>query len=285
MFKKDGTLSKGLPPKYNEETKAYSNKNITIMKPTEFIVGVESCFENYHFSIPTVETPPIRIDNRLYNFKANRGIVVNPDQPILVTQSAPAKEYTVLFVDKKFINEIAYSICGKSEVQFVDDNYILSKRTLDSFNNFIYESTNVQPKCNLMLDSISTQIAILLLREVNSNISSKITDKTYSSKSPINKAIEFIEEYYNCNLSLDDLCKVSNLSPYHFTRIFKSETGKTPHEYLLDKKISKALEMIKLNKCSLNEVAQACGFISQSHFSTVFKSKIGVSPSTYKKEM
>jgi len=100
----------------------------------------------------------------VHTFKANRAIVANPQQSLLVTQNVSTKEYTALFINKKFIEQIAYDICGRSEVQFINDNYIISKQLIQLFENFIYEYTNIHPTCPLMLDSISTQIAIQILR-------------------------------------------------------------------------------------------------------------------------
>ncbi len=72
------------------------------------------------------------------------------------------------------------------------------------------------------------------------------------------------------------------MSPYHFIRIFKNETGKTPYEYLVDIKIEKACSLLRRSNLSVTEICFLCGFNSSSHFSTVFKQKIGVSPSMYR---
>lgn len=285
MLKLDDILFKKLPDEYTSDLKIYASNNISIAKPDKFITNVESCFNNYHISIPTVTPPPTKIGSRVYEFKANRAMVLNPGQPILVTEDVPTKEYIAIVVNKKFMQEIAYNACGKTDVQFILDNYVVSRRLMNSIEEFIYEATNKLSNFTLMLDSLSIQIAVQLLREIDSNITSKISKKVYSDKPHINKAIEFIEEYYNSNISIEDLCKVCNLSPYHFIRIFKQETGKTPHEYILDKKIEEAIKLIEGKQYSLNEIAQLCGFISQSHFSTVFRKRIGISPSLYRKQL
>lgn len=285
MLTLDNMVFKKLPDEYITDLKAYANNNISIAKPNKFIVKIESCFDNYHISIPTVTPPHTKIGNKIYEFKANRAMALNPGQSILVTQDVHTREYTALVINKRFLQEIAYNACGKTDVQFILDSYVVSRRLTNFFEDFIYEATNMQSNYTLMLDSISIQIVIQLLREINSNILNKINRKVYSDKPHINKAIEYIKEYYNSNISIDDLCKVCNLSPYHFIRIFKLETGKTPHEFILDKKISKALRKIKDGQHSLNEVSQLCGFISQSHFSTVFKKKVGVSPLVYKRQL
>lgn len=281
MSKTEGILLRGLPADLPAKPKVYANHNIAILKPNQFIVNKECYFEQYHFSVPTVTPPPLYIGKKQYSFKANRILAINPDQSILAKHEAPAKEYTALFINKRFLQEVAYTISGKTDVQFDQSNHIISKRLRDSFESFICESVSIDNGSSLMLDSISTQIAIQILREIQSNITNKMVEGECIDKPHAKKAIEFIEEYYNSDLSLHDLCNVTNLSPYHFIRVFKMETGKTPHEYLLDKRIQKALEMIQRNQYSLSEVAQTCGFVNQSHFCTTFKKRVGVNPSLY----
>ncbi|MFA5524067.1 MAG: AraC family transcriptional regulator [Tissierellales bacterium] len=285
MLRLDDLLYKKLPDEYTADLKIYANSNLSIAKPEKFVANIEICFDNYYFFIPTATPPPTKICKKVYEFKANRAIALNPEQSILLTEDVPTKEYTSIIINKKLVQEVAYQTCGREEVQFITDSYAISRRLKSFFDDFVYEATNAHSSYSLMLDSISIQIVIQLLREINSNIFNKISCKAYSDKSHIIKAIDFIEEYYNSNISIEDLCKVSNLSPYHFIRLFKAKTGRTPHNYILDKKIEEAIKIIKSKDYSLIEVAQICGFISQSHFSTVFKKRVGISPSSYKKQL
>ena len=74
---------------------------------------------------------------------------------------------------------------------------------------------------------------------------------------------------------------IANLSPYHFIRVFKAETGKTPYEFLLEIKVEKAIELIKARKYTITEIAMMCGFTSSSHFSNVFRKIKGISPTDF----
>jgi AraC-like DNA-binding protein len=276
--------------------KIYTHPNIILVKPSFYILNMECHFDNYHFPIPAFQPPTLKIGRREYTLSPYRAMAINPEQSIknvrgdtkqtsLTTQYMSTKEYTALFVNKRFLQGIAYNVCGKAEVQFVNDNYIVTKQLKGFLESFAYEFVNMQQGRSLLLDCTSTQIAIQLLRELKSNLSSSVLEKTYQGKSHASKATEFMREYYTSDVHLDDLCKVANLSPYHFIRVFKAEIGKTPHEYLLDLRIEKAKEMIKANQYALHEIADICGFIKQSHFCTVFKKRVGVSPSTYRKEL
>jgi AraC family transcriptional regulator len=269
-------------------TNVFYNNNTIIVRPNIFIANDENCFSDYHFSIPSTTTPPIRIGKKEYNVKANRVLTLNPEESIIIKNSAgnlPTKEYIVLFINKKFLQEISYEIYGKTYVSFANSNYTINNTMRYAFELFAKEFKNAHAGNALMLKSLSTQIAIGLLRGLKSNMCNKVNGKSYDGIHYIDKVIDFMEENYNSAISLEDLCRVANQSLYHFIRVFKQETGKTPHEYLIDIKIRKAEEMMKRKEHSLSEIAQLCGFINQSHFCTVFKRKIGESASAYRKKL
>jgi AraC family transcriptional regulator len=281
-------VARELPIEMPVQTGIFYDKNTIIVRPNTFITNVETNFSDYHFSIPSVDPPTTKIGKKEYDFKANRAIVLNPEESIFVkkdTRDIPTKEYTALFINRKFLQEISYEVCGRTYVSFTNSNYTISNKMRFAFESFADEFKNFQPGNRLILESISTQITIELLRGLKSNIYDKIHEKKYGGVHHIIKVIEFMEEHYNSSISLDDLCKVANLSLYHFIRVFKEETGKTPHEYQIDIKIRKAEEILRRKHYSLKEIAQMCGFINQSHFCTVFKRKMGESASSYIKKI
>ncbi len=296
MGKLENELLMGTNNNFPKDIKKYTHKNISLIKPSFYILNMETYFDNYHFVIPTTQPPPLKIENKQYFLKDNRVMPVNYGQTLKVNivnpktksnepEFLPTKEYIALFIDKELLQNITYNACGKTNVQFYNETHLFSKKLKDLLDFFTQEVVTIQQGRTLMMDSICVQISIQLIRDLKSNISYRIFEKEYESKSHVNIAIEFLREYYNSNINLDDLCKVTNLSPYHLIRIFKAETGKTPHSYLLDVKIEKAQEMIKTKHYSLNEIAHLCGFVRQSHFSTVFKKRTGITPLAYLKSL
>jgi AraC family transcriptional regulator len=264
------------------------NKDTIIVRPNLIVTNAMNIFSDYHFSIPSVAPPPLRIGRKELSVKPNRVLAINPEESIMIKSSVenlPTREYTALFINKKFLQEISYEIYGKTYVSFANTNYNISNMMRTSFELFAKEFKSSNVGNVLMIESLSAQIAIVLLRELKSNFSNKVHEKKYGGIQHIDRVIEYMEENYNAAINLDDLCLVANQSVYHFIRVFKQETGKTPHEYLIDIRINKAEEMMKRGEHSISEIAQICGFINHSHFSTVFKRKIGESASSYRKKL
>ena len=98
----------------------------------------------------------------------------------------------------------------------------------------------------------------------------------------IYRARDYIGTCFGEDVSLRGLSDTACLSPFHFAREFKKETGLPPHAYLIQTRVKKAREMIAAGK----QIAQAAcetGFTDQSHLTRHFKRITGVTPGQYRK--
>lgn len=89
----------------------------------------------------------------------------------------------------------------------------------------------------------------------------------------------------NASFSVSQLLSSFPLSEDYLRRLFKRETGCSPHEYLLDLRLDHACEMLNAlggNTCIIKEIAYACGFDDPLYFSRMFRKKKGCSPSQWK---
>lgn len=89
---------------------------------------------------------------------------------------------------------------------------------------------------------------------------------------------EFIDAGLDQPLSVQAMAQLLGLSEGYFMRAFKAATGKSPHGYLIDRRLAKARALIRDSTAPLAHIAHACGFSSQAHMTTTFKQRLGVSP-------
>jgi AraC-like DNA-binding protein len=94
-------------------------------------------------------------------------------------------------------------------------------------------------------------------------------------------AAELISSRLDGKLPVQELASACNLSVSHFSRAFVQTFGMPPHRWLLVRRIDSAKELISQGKLSLLEVANACGFATQSHFTRIFTSMVGTPPSRW----
>lgn len=98
------------------------------------------------------------------------------------------------------------------------------------------------------------------------------------------KTTQDIREYLHANyakkITIADLSNISTLSPYHLIRIFKKNTGITPHQYLVNVRIQRARRLLADGE-DIVEVAYKTGFSDQSHLTRTFKRIVGITPGRY----
>ena len=101
--------------------------------------------------------------------------------------------------------------------------------------------------------------------------------------SPVYSAVCYIRKNYRSNLSLEDIAKQSNLSKYHFIRLFKYTCGCTPHEFLILTRLNRAKDLLTSTDLPISWVAQEVGYRNVATFSYMFSERVGLTPSQFRK--
>jgi len=95
--------------------------------------------------------------------------------------------------------------------------------------------------------------------------------------------VAFVEDHLDRELSLSELASLMGYSPDHFSRLFKAAFEITPYQYVLERRVARAKQLLRARAHSLAEVALACGFSSQAHLCVTFKTRVGVTPGAYRR--
>lgn len=102
------------------------------------------------------------------------------------------------------------------------------------------------------------------------------------SNSIIEMAEEYIKDNFHKDVSLDEVSKTVNISPYYFSKIFKEGTGKNFIEYLTNIRMERAKELLSTTEHSMKEICAMCGYSDPNYFSRSFKKNVGVTPTEFK---
>jgi AraC family transcriptional regulator len=100
----------------------------------------------------------------------------------------------------------------------------------------------------------------------------------------LEKVVEHIGANIGTSITLADLAKVANTSPFHFSRLFKNATGMSPHAFVLSRRTTMACQLLEAGVESLSIIAMKSGFSSQSHMGRAFKKILKVSPAAYRQQ-
>ena len=157
-----------------------------------------------------------------------------------------------------FISEYI-DTANRSDELFGIFNAILDQLNANQRYSYLYSSARF-----LEILSILGQISIADYRQ-----SALSTHDHYPA--PLEKAIVYITKNYNQKITMEDLCKYSNVSPQHLIRLFHTHMHTTPIQYINQNKISHAKEMLRTTGLSISEISYSLGFSDPGYFSRLFK--------------
>ena len=100
----------------------------------------------------------------------------------------------------------------------------------------------------------------------------------------IKEAINFIEQNFQNDLTIEDIAAVCDINRSYFGKIFRNTIGRSPQEFLMNYRMVKATELLKLTSLSIADIGSAVGYENQLHFSRAFKTIYGVSPREWRNQ-
>lgn len=98
----------------------------------------------------------------------------------------------------------------------------------------------------------------------------------------VKRVKDCLESCYADNLTLEELARIANLSPFHLIRVFRKEVGLPPHVYQTRLRLNHAKALLT-QAATLGEAALNAGFFDQSHFTNHFRKVFGYPPGVYLK--
>jgi len=129
-----------------------------------------------------------------------------------------------------------------------------------------------------------SELIFNLYQETHRESQEQATDgRSRSFDRIVAKTAEYIEQAWNRPFSLSELAAHAHISPNHLHRIFSRALGQTPYQYILDRRMAAAKELLLNSDFNLAEIAERCAFSSQTYFSFVFRRETGQTPGEYRR--
>lgn len=95
-------------------------------------------------------------------------------------------------------------------------------------------------------------------------------------------ARKFLDRNFDEPITIENLSREVALSPYYLIRSFRKAYRQTPHQYLMEQRITRAKELLRNSDLSITEICVTVGYDSLGSFSTLFRKATGISPSAYR---
>lgn len=135
----------------------------------------------------------------------------------------------------------------------------------------------------LYVESLGTALAVHLLRKYG--MSNRQADLHKGGLAPalLRRVIDYINANLGDELSLAELARITGLSAAHFGQAFRTAIGKPPHQYVIEKRIHRARELLRDANVPIAEIASVVGFSSQSHLTFNFRRVTGITPARFRR--
>ena len=114
--------------------------------------------------------------------------------------------------------------------------------------------------------------------------SAKLVQSSKMSDYYIKEALNYIEQNFQNDITIEDIAAVCGINRSYFGKIFRNSIGRSPQEFLMNYRMVKATELLKLTSLSIAEIGSAVGYENQLHFSRAFKTIYGVSPQEWRNQ-
>ena len=163
----------------------------------------------------------------------------------------------------------------------------------DSFKQLASSKSylNNEQDCMMLLMSYIKEGNITAANNLYNDIISSNTQSSYEEESTENDAYStvekiklFLEENYNRDIGRSDVAKYVYMNEAYIGRIFKQQTGKSIHDYHMDFRLKKALEMLA-NDEKIAVICQKIGYSDKRKFIRNFKHYTGYAPNEYRKNI
>jgi len=216
-------------------------------------------------------------------FKASGAISFFPsDQPLsgrLKVERGVFADVLFLALNPVFVSRVAEGL----ELDADRIELIEQRRNTDPTLHHIAMALRAGVQTGTALDrmygeGLSTALAAHLLREYGAAVLEPKTQYGGLPRAKLARALEYIQDQLNADLTVSRIAQAVYMSPHHFKRLFKQSTGQSPYQYVVEARVRKAKELLTTGKFTISEAAFHVGFADQSHLTRHFKRVFGLPP-------
>jgi AraC-like DNA-binding protein len=255
------------------------------LKSIELVHGISKCYSLPRHFHEELELGIRQGDGWRFNYRGAMHSV--PLNTLVVTQPGEAHQadsksdrdcsFRGLRVGVDLLRQVAIEVAGRdTELPFFPMPIVHDR-------NFNTQIVRVHQALSQSISQLEQQtlildlLAQLILRYAEN---SPCLANLGEERQPVDRVRTYLEEHYDQEIPLEQLARVANLSSFHLNRSFSRTFGMPPHAYQIQVRILQAKKLLRKQR-SIEQVALATGFASQSHFGSHFKRLVCVTPRQY----
>lgn len=243
---------------------------------------LDQCFKIY---IPVDGEATIQINNTDYSINSNNIYFISGFELDAQKCDSFMNIYwlhfipTSLYLRRILLNTVSIFSWHKEDIDFLDEK-----------NNYIKSIFNPNYKGTTHISQIpysyeEAKLHAFILNLIADVLKYNLTKKTtpIHGLAKLKPAIDFMNNEFRQNPSLEEIAEKSNLAPNYFHRVFRKHFGLTPLNYMLRMRMEIAVRLLTTTSKSVKEIAYEAGYSNEFYFYRQFKKHYNYSPGKLKK--
>ncbi|MDG3086384.1 AraC family transcriptional regulator [Vibrio hannami] len=227
-------------------------------------------------------------DGSLTDLKTSPGnIWINPPKtPFTHNISEPCYFVILAIEEEEFLSNCPLNLQGK-ELQFLNNYNVMDESIKGVIELFMLEAKTKGRNGRVYLKNLISLLATSYIQNYSNYIdlqNDQITSSKFDQRQ-VDKVDQYITDNIGQQISVDDLADLLRCSKFYFLREFKKLVGMTPYQYLMNKRLDQAKELLFGDNVNIAAVGHDLGFNDQSHFTRAFKNQFGLTPGQYVKQL
>lgn len=289
------------------ETHGFVNLESSVVSRTSAGLGWSKAFMSVQEQLPFKNTFKSRPDillvnvnsgamqgrlgalNRTYDLDRIAGnLSIIPDEVDLDVELKSKISSTHLYIRRSVVDEVAAIIYRKESANVeIAFRPALYDPVLEQLCHAIRDALDTHsPTSALYVEHITHAVAAYLLRHYSNVGLQRETVSTNGklSASLLRRTREMIEGKLGERITLAEIAADTGLGADHFSRMFKQETGLSPYQFVIRRRVDRARHLLAETVVPIAEIAHECGFADQVHLTRAFRRIVGTTPGAYRRE-
>lgn len=242
--------------------------------------------DDYQITIPISGTPFLELNKKSNLLNKNIRMITSPGEKHFHFTNEEDSRILLININKQLVDQVLSARLTKEVKEFDFRNYGegQSEKLVKIADELVRTNLLFAPD-TIRNEEVEWELAQTLLSiQEGSHSEQWRKEVTLNSYPLIKRVVQFIDENYQLDLTLDDLTRVSNLSKFYLIRTFKEVMGCTPAQYVSEKRLSQAVHLLLKTNFDITTICFEVGFGSLQTFERVFKRRFGVTVSGFRKK-
>jgi AraC family transcriptional regulator len=245
-----------------------------------YAITPEHCHPAYMFVIPFDDRTEVKMEGKVLTCGHGRIFCLSPGIPHQELPSEAAPRYIAVMIGKRFFERQLAHYGARRPVVFRGEAYDAPQSLVPTLKRFMIEADDHLPGSAPVLSALSVEVCHAMIRAI---VRTPVPTDRMTERVEVGRVIEHLHAHLDEKITVEILAEVARLSPSHFTRVFRKETGKAPMEYVQALRLERSKKLLLAGGRSITEIALECGFGSSSYLSACFQKRCKMTPREYQK--